>query len=135
MNKALIVGCLGRDPEARTTGGGMTVARLAVATNSREKVNGEYQSVTTWHTVIAFGKDAEFAVAYLGKGRWVSVEGRMKHGEYVNKDGVKVRTFEVLADRVEAVGPRPVDGGEARTPAGRPAQGGRGDDFSGDIPF
>jgi len=135
MNKAIIVGRLGRDPEVRTTQSGIAVCNLAVATDDREKRNGEWQKVTDWHQVVCFGNDAEFAGKYLVKGSGVAVEGKVKRRKYQTKEGVEKEVVELVADRVEAVGSRPNDGGQARTPAARPAHAGGGDDFSAEVPF
>jgi len=132
MNKAIIVGRLGRVPEVRTTQSGMAVCNLAVATDDREKRGGEWQKVTDWHQVVCFGNDAEFAGRYLSKGSSVSVEGKMKRRKYVDKNGAERESFELVCDRLEAVGARS-DGGQAQRPAQQ--SGGRSDDFSGDVPF
>ena len=99
VNRAIIVGTVGRDPELRTTNSGTSVTTISIATNEKRK--GE--DVTTWHQVVCFGKTAEIACEYLAKGREVYVEGRMVHGQY-EKDGQTHRKFEVIADRVVFLG-------------------------------
>ena len=132
MNRAMIFGRLGRDPEVRFTQSGVSICNLAVATDDREKKNGEWVKVTDWHQVVCFGNDAEFAGKYLSKGSSVAIEGKMKRRKYVDKNGAERESFELVADRVEATGARQ-DGGQAQRPAA--AAVGRGDDFSGEVPF
>jgi single-strand DNA-binding protein len=131
MNKSIIVGRLGRDPEVRTTQGGMAVCNLAVATDDREKKNGEWVKVTDWHNVVCFGNDAEFAGKYLTKGASVAIEGKTKRRKYQAKDGTEKESVEIIADRVEAVGSRPSEHGASP----RPAQPSAGADFSDEVPF
>ena len=136
MNKAIIVGRLGRDPQVKTTSGGLTIATLAVATDDREKKGGDWQKVTDWHQVVVFGQQAEFIGEYGRKGAVVAVEGRMKVEKYVGKDGVEKLAFKILADRVELHGSREASAG---VPASRPAAAVKDpedfSDFSGDVPF
>jgi len=135
MNKAIIVGRRGRDPEVKTTNSGMTIATLAVATDDREKKNGDWQKVTDWHQVVVFGQQAEFVSEYGRKGATVAVEGRMKMEKYTGKDGVEKLAFKILADRVELHGSR--EGASAGVPASRPAPAPADDggDFGQDVPF
>jgi len=105
MNLVILEGRLGRDPDVRATQGGDTVARLRVATNSYYK--GEEK--TEWHSVVAFGKAAEFAEKYLTKGREVLVEGRLQTRNY-EKGGETKWTTEVVARSLQAVGPKPGNG-------------------------
>jgi single-strand DNA-binding protein len=134
MNKAIIVGRLGRDPETKTTSGGLTIATLAVATDDREKKGGEWQKVTDWHQVVVFGQQAEFIGEYGRKGATVAVEGRMKLEKYTGKDGVEKLAFKILADRVELHGSREAAaGGPASRPAPVPVDD--GGDFGQDVPF
>jgi len=134
MNKAIIVGRLGRDPEVKTTNSGMTIATLAVATDDREKKGGEWVKVTDWHQVVVFGQQAEFIGEFGRKGAVVAVEGRMKMEKYVGKDGVEKMSFKILADRVELHGSREASAG---VPASRPAPApvDDGGDFGQDVPF
>jgi single-strand DNA-binding protein len=143
MNKAIIVGRLGRDPEVKTTSGGLTIATLAVATDDREKKGGgagkpaDWVKVTDWHQVVVFGQQAEFVGEYGRKGATVAVEGRMKMEKYTGKDGVEKLAFKILADRVELHGSR--EGASAGVPASRPAPAPKPvddfGDFGDDVPF
>lgn len=98
MNKVILLGFLGRDPESRFTQSGMAVCKFSVATN--EYAKGEKK--TTWHNVTCFGKTAELAQAHLAKGRQVSIEGRIDYQSW-EKDGVKHTTTVIIADRVEFI--------------------------------
>jgi single-strand DNA-binding protein len=144
MNRAIIVGRLGRDPEVKTTASGLTIATLAVATDDREKKGTDWVKVTDWHQVVVFGQPAEFIAEFGRKGASVAVEGRMKMEKYVGKDGIEKLAFKILADRVELVGSREgADRSESSRSVARPAaappsrQAGGDDvyDFSADVPF
>jgi single-strand DNA-binding protein len=137
MNKAIIVGRLGRDPEVKTTQGGTAVCTLAVATTDREKVGGEWQSVTEWHQVVVWGRQAELCGEHLAKGSSVSVIGRIKRRKYQGKDGAQRESLEIVADDVEFVGPKQASSAAPRggSGSGKPATGRRDGDFSGEIPF
>ena len=96
LNKAIIIGNLGADPEVRYTASGMAVATFNVATKETWKdKNNSKQDRTEWHRVVAWGKLGEQAGEYLKKGRLVYVEGRMQTREYEGKDGIKRKTFEI----------------------------------------
>jgi single-strand DNA-binding protein len=137
MNKAIIVGRLGRDPEVKTTQGGTAVCTLAVATTDREKVGGEWQSVTEWHQVVVWGRQAELCGEHLVKGSSVSVIGRIKRRKYQDKTGAQRESLEIVADDVEFVGPKQASSSAPRggSGAGKPATTRRDADFSGEIPF
>lgn len=100
VNKIILVGRLGIDPECRTTPQGKDVCRFRMATDSGF---GESRK-TEWHTVVCFDKQAQFCRNYMRKGSLVYVEGRMTYGSYENKDGVKVNTAEVIANTVQSLG-------------------------------
>jgi single-strand DNA-binding protein len=98
VNKTILVGRLGRDPETRFTGGGTAVANFSMATDESYKdKNGERQKRTEWHKVIVWGKSAEIAQKYLKKGALIFVEGRIQSREW-EKDGEKHRSFEIVAN-------------------------------------
>jgi single-strand DNA-binding protein len=135
VNKAILIGHLGQDPEVRFLASGQAVARLSVATNEKWKdAAGELKERTDWHNVVVWGKTAEHCGQYLTKGRQVYVEGSIRTRDY-EKDGVKRYITEVVAQRVQFLG----GGGESRASAGpgTPPGGGGGavapDDD--DIPF
>jgi single-strand DNA-binding protein len=142
LNKAMIIGHLGRDPEVRYTEGGDAVANLAIATSESWKdKSGEKQERTEWHRVTAWGKLAEICGEHLKKGSQVYVEGKLQTRKYTDKDGVEKYTTEIRADQMRMLGrPRDGGGGEQQQQS-RPQQQQRAqaskkqDDFDDDIPF
>ena len=115
VNKAILVGNLGRDVELRYTPGGAAVANLSIATtrvwNDR---SGQRQEETEWHRVVAWDKQAETANKYLRKGRQVYVEGRLQTRKWDDRDGNTRYTTEVRAERLVLLGRRDDDGGAER---------------------
>ena len=119
LNKVMLIGNLGRDPELKTTPSGQQVARFSVATTENWKNQaGEKQSKTEWHNIVVWGKQAEIAEKYLRKGKQVLVEGRIQYREYTDQAGVKKTACEIRCDnfvmlgRMEDSGPR--EGGYSR---------------------
>lgn len=106
VNKVIILGRLGRDPELRETAGGTTVCRLAVATSRRYTKDGQKQEATEWHDISLFGKTAEIAGQYLKKGSEVYVEGRLHTRKYTGKDGVERYATEIQGEQMQ-LGARP----------------------------
>ncbi len=106
VNKVIIVGNLGRDPEVRSTTGGQSVANFSVATSEQwtDKQNGEKKEKTEWHRIVVWGKVAELCGQYLAKGRKIYIEGRLQSREWTNKEGVKVNTTEIVASQVVFLG-------------------------------
>src|SRR5512134_1990408 len=155
VNKVILLGNLGRDPETRYTTGGDAVTNLNIATSETWKdKSGEKQERTEWHRVVLFGRQAEVAGEYLKKGRSVYIEGRLQTRKYTDKDGVEKYSTEIVADRMQLIGgAREGGGGDVefsgdagraaqsprRTAAAAPAGQGSGrkttDDFDDDIPF
>jgi single-strand DNA-binding protein len=122
VNKVILVGNLGNDPDVKYTQGGMAITTLSVATTSvRKDRDGNPQEKTEWHRVKLFGKLGEIAGEYLKKGRQVYIEGRIEYGSY-EKDGIKHYTTDVVADEMQMLG----GGGE-----GGGAGGGRGESRGG----
>ena len=135
VNKAIVIGNLGRDPELRYTAQGTAVANFTVATNeSWTNKKGEREERTEWHRIVAWGRTAELCAQYLSKGRSVYVEGRIQTREYEDREGQKRRTTEIVANTVQFLGGRG-QGGQGREPGppddGPPPPEGGGDD----IPF
>ncbi len=99
LNKAMIIGNLGRDPEVRYSANGSAVCNLTIATSEKwtDKTSGEKKEATEWHRVVLFDKQAEVAGQYLKKGRPVYIEGKIKTREWTDKDGVKKYTTEIHA--------------------------------------
>lgn len=114
VNKAIIVGNLGKDPELRYTQGGGAVCNFSVATSEKwtDKGSGQAQEKTEWHRVIAFGKSAENAAQYLKKGSPAYIEGRIQTREWQDKEGQKRFTTEIVAQSIVFLGKR--DEGQSR---------------------
>ncbi len=105
VNKVILLGNLGRDPETRYTTGGDAVTNLRIATSEQWKdKSGEKQERTEWHTVVLFGRQAEIAGEYLKKGRSVYIEGRLQTRKYTDKEGVEKYSTEIVADRMQLIG-------------------------------
>jgi len=128
LNKAMIIGNLGRDPEMRYTPGGQAVTQFTVAVNRSYKgQNGEWQEETEWFRVVVWGQQAERAAEYLRKGNKVYVEGRLQTRQWEDKDGQKRYTTELVANQVTNLERRPReedgDPGPSSSPAGGAAGG------------
>ncbi len=141
VNKVILIGNLGRDPEIRYTRDGTAVANLNLATSDSWKDSqGQRQERTEWHRVVAWDKLAEIAKEYLSKGRQVYIEGRLQTRSWEDKEGHKRTTTEIRADQMVMLGGRGGDGGRGQD-AGPPP--GPADDFSRepfqakdeDVPF
>lgn len=112
VNKAIVLGNLGRDPELRHTQSGKAVCTLRIATNeSWQDQSGERQERTEWHQVVVWGRQAENCNQYLKKGRSVFIEGRIQTRKWQDKDGNDRYSTEIVADRVQFVGGGARDGG------------------------
>ena len=151
VNKVIILGNLGRDPELRYTPSGSAVCNVSIATtrNWKSREGGERQEETEWHRVVFYDRLAEIAGEYLKKGRPVYVEGRLKTRKWQDKDGADKYTTEIVADRMQMLGSRqgggsrdmgdaegaaaPRSSGAAAKPTAK--SGGKFDDFEDDIPF
>ncbi len=127
LNKAMIIGRLGRDPEVRYTQGGQAVATFSVATDHKwTNKSGEKQEKTEWHRIKAWGKLAELAGEYLSKGRQVYIEGRIETSEYTDKDGVKKYSTEINAQEIQFLDSKGGAGGEGGGGGFKRAGGGSG---------
>jgi single-strand DNA-binding protein len=162
VNKVILVGNCGRDPEVRYAPSGAAICNISIATSSRrkDKVSGESIEETQWHRVTFYDRLAEIAGEYLKKGRPVYVEGRLKYGKYTDKDGVERNTVDIVATEMQLLGGREGGGGggygddaggggapmrsapparaSAQAPAPRPAPAKTAtgfDDMDDDIPF
>ncbi len=112
VNKVILIGNLGRDPETRYTTGGDAVTNLNIATSETWKDKaGEKQEKTEWHRVVLFGRQAEIAGEYLKKGRSVYIEGRLQTKKYTDKDGVEKYSTEIVGDRMQLLGSKDGAGG------------------------
>jgi single-strand DNA-binding protein len=155
VNKVILVGNLGRDPEVRTFPSGDRVANVTVATTDKwkDKATGEMKEATEWHRVVFNGRLAEIAGEYLRKGSQVYIEGSIRSRKYTDKDGVERTAFDIRADTMQMLGSRQGmgspssmgedDGASRRAappsrqqPAAKPASKSTGfDDMDDDIPF
>ena len=107
LNKVILIGNLGQDPEARFTPQGTAVCNLSVATNESWKdQNGEMQDRTEWHRVVMYGRMAETATEYMKKGQMVYVEGRLHTREWEDQNQIKRRTTEIRCDNFTMLGKR-----------------------------
>lgn len=160
VNKVILLGNCGRDPEIRYMPSGGAVANISIATTSKRKDKNSGESIedTQWHRVQFFDRLAEIVGEYVKKGAPLYVEGRLKYGKYTDKDGIERNTVDIIATEMQLLGGRqgagsPDDGGGAysrapapasRPPAARPAPapaaakakpGSGFDDMDDDIPF
>jgi single-strand DNA-binding protein len=123
VNKVILLGNLGRDPELRYTPGGQPVANFSIATSEswNKKDGSGREERTEWHRIVAWGRTAELCAQYLAKGRTVYIEGRLQTREWENKEGQKQRTTEVVANTVQFIG----SGGGAGGAGGSAPRGGQ----------
>ena len=149
INKVILVGNLGQDPQTRAMPSGKSVVNLRIATTDqwRDKQTGENKENTEWHTVVMFDRLAEIAAEYLRKGSQVYIEGKLRTRKWQDKEGNDRYSTEVVANEMQMLGGRGGGGGGGggyeREPASRPAQaapgggssGGGRDDFDDDSPF
>jgi single-strand DNA-binding protein len=158
VNKVILIGNLGRDPEVRYAPSGSAICNVTIATsrNWKDKTSGERQEETEWHRVVFYDRLAEIAGEYLKKGKSVYIEGRLKTRKWTDKDGVEKYTTEIIAQEMTMLGGREGGGGGAggsddmgSAPAPRSAPPARSapapkpapksatgfDDMDDDIPF
>jgi single-strand DNA-binding protein len=153
VNKVILVGNLGADPETRSMPSGMTVTNIRIATSEswKDKASGAQQERTEWHSVALFGRLGEIAAEYLRKGSQVFVEGKLRTRKWQDKSGGDRFTTEIIADNMQMLGGRAGGGSErgsspsnfgASAPprddydqSPTPAPAGAKDDFDDDIPF
>ena len=143
INKVIIVGNLGQDPETRYMPSGAAVTNFTVATNEswKDKQTGEQKERTEWHKVAMFNRLAEIAAEYLRKGSQVYIEGKLRTRKWQDRDGNDRWTTEVIADEMQMLGGRgggggaaPMSSGSDSGPPSAPPNTGP-DDFDDDIPF
>ncbi len=140
INKVILVGNLGADPDTRYMPSGGAVTNLSVATNEswKDKQTGEQKERTEWHKVAMFGRLAEIAAEYLRKGSQVYVEGRLRTRKWQDKDGNDRWTTEIIADEMQMLGGRGGGGAPASGESysqSAPQRAAEPDDFDDDIPF
>ncbi len=112
INKVILVGNLGNDPDTKYTQGGMAITRISLATTSvRKDKDGNQQERTEWHRVVFFGKLGEIAGEYLRKGSSVYVEGSLRYDKYTGQDGVEKYSTDIIADEMQMLGGKGEGGG------------------------
>jgi single-strand DNA-binding protein len=113
VNKVIIVGNIGKDPETRFLPSGDALTKISVATSDRykDKATGEMKETTEWHRITFFGKLAEIAGQYLKKGSQVYVEGKLRTSKYTDQSGVEKYSTEIVADSMQMLGGRMSEGG------------------------
>ena len=135
INKVILVGNLGNDPETKYTASGMAVTRCSLATTSvRKDRDGNQQERTEWHRVVFFGKLGEIAGEYLRKGSQVYVEGELRYDKYTGQDGVEKYSTDIVANEMQMLGGRGEGGGgggERPARSAAPRQGGGGGGYGG----
>jgi single-strand DNA-binding protein len=145
MNKVILIGNLGRDPELKMTPSGQALARFSIATTENWKnPQGEKQSKTEWHNIVVWGKQAEIAEKYLRKGKQIMIEGRIQYREYTDQAGVKKTACDIRCDNFVMLGRMEEGGPRANTESHGnfdeplpppPAGGSGGGNYDDDIPF
>lgn len=130
LNKVILIGRLGREPEVRYMTNGEAVCNFSVATTESWKdSNGQKQERSEWHQITMYRKLAEIAGQYLEKGSQVYLEGKIQSRKYQGKDGIERTAYEIIANEMKMLG------GNAQTPAQKPQPAQAQDDISGDVPF
>lgn len=103
VNKVILLGRLGKDPEVRMTASNTKLARVSLATNETFRQNGELQTITDWHSLVFWGNQADFAEKYLKKGMLIFVEGKLRTRQWQDRDGNKRYTTEVIVDNSQII--------------------------------
>jgi single-strand DNA-binding protein len=125
LNKIMLIGNLGKDPEIRYTPDGSPVATFSLATSENwTDKNGNRQEHTEWHTIVAWNRLADLSKRFLNKGRQVYIEGRIRSREWNDRDGNRRRTTEVIASQMVLLGSRPqnIDGGQPQETVAKPSE-------------
>lgn len=137
LNRVMLIGHLGQEPESKTMQSGSTVCNLSLATTERwkDKQTGEQKEATEWHRISIFGKLAEIAGQYCHKGSLVFVEGKLRTRKWQDKSGADRYTTEVIADGLQLLGSKGGEGGAKAAPAAKTGPQPGDPDFDDDIPF
>ena len=140
VNKAILIGRLGKDPELRYTPSGKAVASFSLATNERwTGQDGQKQEDTTWHNIVVWGRQGETAKEYLAKGKQVYIEGRISNRSYDDKDGNKRYISEIVAQNIQFLGSRgdqrPAAESSEKPDASPPPPAGETGADDDDLPF
>lgn len=130
LNKVILIGRLGREPETRFMANGEAVCNFSVATSEKyTDKNGQRQEATEWHNVTMYRKLAEIAGKYLTKGSQVYLEGKIQSRKYQGKDGIERTAYDIIANELKMLG------GNAQTPAQKPQPAQAQDEILDDVPF
>jgi single-strand DNA-binding protein len=116
VNKVILVGSLGKDPELRHTGNQTAVASMTLATNEYFEKDGKKEEKVEWHNLVAWGKQAETCAKYLAKGRQIYVEGKLQTRKWQDKEGKDRWSTEIVVQNVQFLGPNPNQQQDNRTP-------------------
>ncbi len=139
VNKVILIGNLGRDPETRYTQGGTPVGNFTMATTDRwTDPSGEKKERTEWHRIVVWGKQAEIASQFLRKGKQVYIEGSIQTREWTDREGTKRQTTEIRAQRIQLLGradERHEERQEPAAPVEEVAEPGAGNFGEDDVPF
>ena len=146
VNKVILIGNLGNDPDIRYTASGAAVANISLATAEtwRDKETGDQQERTEWHRIVFFGRLAEIVGEYLKKGSQIYVEGRLQTRKWQDKEGNDRYTTEIVANEMQMLGSRGVSSGPSdidqsptaeKAETGKPTKKQSDEDFDDDIPF
>ena len=137
INKVIIVGNLGRDPEVRYTTDNNAIANVSIATTDRykDKTTGEQKEITEWHRVVFFNRLGEIAAEYLKKGSQVYIEGKLRTRKWTDKDGAEKYTTEIIADQLQMLGGRTSEATNAPPAPKAKLADDLADDLDDDIPF
>jgi len=134
VNKVILLGHLGQNPDLRYTTNGEAVVNLSLATSEtwKDRATGEKREATEWHRIGVFGKPAEIAAQYLSKGSQIYVEGKIRSKKYIDKNGIERVAFEIISDSFTMIGKAP----DQATPKAAPKATKQTDStFNDDIPF
>lgn len=137
INKVIIVGNLGKDPEVRYTTDNSAIANVSIATTDRykDKTTGEQKEITEWHRVVFFNRLGEIAAEYLKKGSQVYIEGKLRTRKWTDKDGAEKYTTEIIADQLQMLGGRTSEATNAPPAPKAKLADDLADDLDDDIPF
>lgn len=125
LNKVMLIGNLGKDPEVRYTASGQAVASFSIATSEKFKnKSGEWEERTEWHRITLWGKQAEIAGEYLAKGRTVFIEGRLQTRKWTDRDGNEKYSTEIVGERMQMLGGKGESNGGGTARRSEPAHGG-----------
>ena len=125
LNKVMLIGNLGKDPEVRYTASGQAVASFSMATSEKFKnKSGEWEERTEWHRITLWGKQAEIAGEYLAKGRTVFIEGRLQTRKWTDRDGNEKYSTEIVGERMQMLGGKGESSGGGAARRSEPAHGG-----------